>query len=94
MQGRRLPDDPVSFKPGDYGKVEGIWHARAPRGHLGNLAGHEVTEHEDNHSLTLYIDHGRRNERPVARLSGTWHLAGVLVIDRPLLLKESYGTDQ
>ena len=44
-QGRRIHDD--QFSPGDYGLVGGVWHARAPRGHLGNLANHSVTEHED-----------------------------------------------
>ena len=51
MQGKRLPDHDsgigVSFAPGDYGRVNGIWHACCPRGHLGNLGGHEVVEHED-----------------------------------------------
>jgi hypothetical protein len=46
MIGRRRPDD-SSFAPGDYGKVRGIWHARPPKGNLGGLANHTVTEHED-----------------------------------------------
>lgn len=48
-QGRRLPDGTTAFAPGDYGRVgEALaWYARAPRGHMGNLANHTVTEHED-----------------------------------------------
>lgn len=45
--GRRLPDDTRDFRPGDYGRVNGAWQARTPEGHLGNLSGHQVTEHED-----------------------------------------------
>jgi hypothetical protein len=45
MQGRRVYND--LFQPGDYGKVGFIWHARPPKGGLGNLGNHEVTEHED-----------------------------------------------
>jgi hypothetical protein len=45
--GRRLKDGDESFAPGDYGKVRGVWHARPPKGNLGGLANHTVTEHED-----------------------------------------------
>jgi hypothetical protein len=46
MIGRRVLDD-GPFAPGDYGQVNGVWHARGPRGHLASLEEHEVTEHED-----------------------------------------------
>jgi hypothetical protein len=45
--GRRLKDDDDGFAPGDYGRLSGVWHARPPRGHVGNLANHEVAEHKD-----------------------------------------------
>jgi hypothetical protein len=59
MQGRRLPDytqgeEMPSFAPGDYckmtftegdGRVE--WWASHPKGGLGNLAEHQIEEHED-----------------------------------------------
>lgn len=46
MQGKRLYD-PEFFQPGEYGKLGDIWYACTPNGHLGNLANHEVVEHED-----------------------------------------------
>lgn len=33
--------------PGAYGKVGGSWLAMTPNGALGNLDGHDITEHED-----------------------------------------------
>ena len=49
MNGRRVRDIMGhAFEPGDYGKYpDGVWHARTPNGHLGNLSAHDVTEHED-----------------------------------------------
>ena len=49
MKGRRLPDGVDVFAAGDYGRIgpDRVWHARPPKGHLGNLANHTVTEHED-----------------------------------------------
>lgn len=55
MIGRRLTDGPLTaavFAPGDYMKVTegedaGVWYIRPPRGHVGCLRNHEVTEHED-----------------------------------------------
>jgi hypothetical protein len=42
-------DDP--FRPGSYGRVEVLgeweWRGCTPNGHASNLAGHDVTEHED-----------------------------------------------
>lgn len=49
MQGRRI--DAMTnppFRPGDYGQVSnGDWWACTPNGMLGNLANHQVVEHED-----------------------------------------------
>lgn len=47
--GRRLPDgDSQIFAPGDYGRDSaGRWQVRPPRGHLGTLDDHMVTEHEN-----------------------------------------------
>lgn len=49
MQGKRInAQDNPRFAPGDYGRVsDGTWYAMTPNGHLGNLASHDVTEHED-----------------------------------------------
>lgn len=33
---------------GEYGKgSDGVWYARPPGSHMGSLAGHQVTEHDD-----------------------------------------------
>ncbi len=38
---------------GEYGQNEdGVWMARPPGGHLGNLSNHDVVEHEDG-SITV-----------------------------------------
>lgn len=50
MQGQRIQYDNESPmpSPGDYWKDEhGKWHGVAPNGLVANLAGHEVTEHDD-----------------------------------------------
>lgn len=51
MQGKRRDDIGdrygLLFDPGDYGQINGIWHACTPNGHLANLSGHSVAEHED-----------------------------------------------
>jgi hypothetical protein len=47
MKGRRLKDGDDVFAPGDYGRLADGWYARPPRGHMGCLRNHEVTEHED-----------------------------------------------
>jgi len=52
MQGRRLPDDSWILAPGDYVKVDGVWHLRAPlnmsgKSYVGTLSTHTVVEHED-----------------------------------------------
>lgn len=47
FNGQRMFDlkDPHNLKPGEYGECDGIWYARTPSGHMGNLGGHEVKEH-------------------------------------------------
>jgi hypothetical protein len=54
MTGRRLPDGVDLFAAGDYGRLEEgaeqkrwVWYARPPKGHLGSLRNHHVTEHPD-----------------------------------------------
>lgn len=50
MIGQRLPDDSdwsSKHASGSYWKRGSIWFAITPNGHLGNLANHTVTEHED-----------------------------------------------
>lgn len=50
---RKLPDSNGNLwlEPGEYGKNphDGNWYARPPKPeiHAGNLAAHDVTEHED-----------------------------------------------
>lgn len=45
MEGKRIYDD--QFSPGDYGILCDTWYACTPNGLLGNLANHEVVEHQD-----------------------------------------------
>lgn len=52
MNGKRVEPDAEGklwLQPGEYGKnpADGNWYARTPNGHHGNLADHEVTEHDD-----------------------------------------------
>lgn len=44
-----LTENDTSLWPCEYGKnpINGVWYCCTPNGHYGNLAGHEVTEHED-----------------------------------------------
>lgn len=45
---RRLDGtDPSEYAPGDYGRFRDMWFCSTPNGHLGNLSGHDVVEHED-----------------------------------------------
>ena len=50
-QGRRKQPDAqgdLRLAEGEYGKdSRGHWYGRVPGGHMGNLSGHDVTEHED-----------------------------------------------
>ena len=46
--GRRVEHGkPHEFEPGDYGTCEDHWYCMTPNGHLGRLAGHQVTSHDD-----------------------------------------------
>jgi hypothetical protein len=76
MQGKRVyaQNNDLWLKPGEYGiqPRDGIWYAVTPSGHWGNLANHEVTEHEDGTItvspsilVTGYDDEKREKE--------TWH---------------------
>lgn len=51
MQGQRVypQDKDLLLKKGEYGinPKDGNWYACSPAGHMGNLANHEVTEHDD-----------------------------------------------
>lgn len=49
MQGRRVPDGthPLLYDNGDYGQFGGVYNARTPTGHLGELRLHDITEHPD-----------------------------------------------
>jgi hypothetical protein len=51
VTGNRQPDqkpgDQFGWKPGDYGRIDGKWWIRPPRGSMGLLDLHTVTEHED-----------------------------------------------
>ncbi len=51
MKGARRPlgeDGLLRLAEGEYGKdVHGVWHARPFGMHMGSLAEHDVTEHED-----------------------------------------------
>lgn len=48
---RKYPDADGTLRlaEGEYGKDprDGVWYARPPGQHLGSLANHDVTEHED-----------------------------------------------
>lgn len=72
MQGHRVyPDEQgaLRLREGDYGKtVEGVWMARPPGSHAGDLRNHDIIEHEDE-TITVspsilaedwhgYLEHG------------------------------------
>lgn len=71
MIGKRKDFRHELLQPGEYGKslVNGRWYACTPNGHLGNLGGHDVTEHDDG-TITVFpsilISEQRQDER------GTW----------------------
>ena len=47
-QGQRIEgSDPYHWPEGGYGLFHGHWYGKAPGGELGNLSGHDLTEHED-----------------------------------------------
>jgi hypothetical protein len=43
----RAIDNADVLWPGEYARLNGIWHACSPNGLLANLGGHNVTEHPD-----------------------------------------------
>lgn len=48
MQGQRVDSgDPYHWPEGAYGLFHDTWRGKTPGGHGCNLAGHDVTEHED-----------------------------------------------
>lgn len=48
MQGQRIDSGgPYHWPEGAYGPFADSWYCKAPGGHIGNLGGHDVTEHED-----------------------------------------------
>ena len=70
MNGKRAypsPNGPLLLREAEYGKdASGNWYCRPPGNHMGSLAGHQVTEHDDGSitvSPSILIDDGR----------STWH---------------------
>lgn len=60
-EGRVFPNEP---HPGDYWKnAGGLWWAYCPRGGVGVLSDHQVTEHED----------GTITVSPSILMPGVWH---------------------
>lgn len=49
MQGRRRDNNTLALEHGDYawGERHEVWFCCPPRGAVGSLADHTVTEHED-----------------------------------------------
>ena len=49
MQGKRVDwNDGRILEAGEYAKSpSGVWYCCTPNGHMGNLGGHTVTEHEN-----------------------------------------------
>lgn len=72
MTGTRRDNPDGLFRPGEYGKVEGVWHCCAPRetadrfGFVGNLSAHKVIEHEDG---TITVSPSIK----ITRHDGVWH---------------------
>lgn len=72
MTGTRRDIESGLLKPGEYGKVQGVWHCQAPRetpdgfGYLGNLSRHTITEHEDG---TITVSPSIL----ITRHDGSWH---------------------
>lgn len=72
MKGTRVQPNSeghLLLKEGEYGKRTddtripgGVWYCRPPGSHMGSLAGHQVTEHDDGSitvSPSILIDDGR-----------------------------------
>lgn len=68
----------LSLAEGEYGKgSDGIWYARPPGNHMGNLSNHTVEEHEDGTitvSPSILIDDGR-NQWHGHLVRGVWTAA-------------------
>ena len=49
LKGMSMPDgeDPFHWPDGGYGRFAHQWWAKTPGGHIANLAGHDVTQHDD-----------------------------------------------
>lgn len=65
-RGRRVypnEDGHLILSAGDYGREDGLWLLRPPRGSAGTLDGHTVEEHVD----------GTITVSPSIHLPGVWH---------------------
>jgi hypothetical protein len=78
MNGTRVYDKGIhELEPGEYIKgPKGDWYARTPNGQLGNLGGHQVTEHHDGSitvSPSILVTGGESNKRYHGYLrAGVW----------------------
>jgi hypothetical protein len=77
-EGKRVypkEDGRLLLSEGEYGRdVSGAWLARPPGNHMGDLSGHEVTEHEDGTisvSPSILINDGRSEWHGYLR-RGVW----------------------
>lgn len=73
MQGKRVEFTGALLRPGEYAmSPDGVWFCQAPRqtadgfGFTGNLAAHDVTEHEDG---TITVSPSIK----ITRHDGVWH---------------------
>ena len=68
--------DALYLNEGDYGKdASGTWYARPPGCHMGSLANHEVTEHDDGTitvSPSILITDGKFTWHGYL-IKGEWH---------------------
>jgi hypothetical protein len=68
-------DGHLLLAEGEYGRdSHGVWRARPPGNHMGDLSGHEVTEHEDGTitvSPSILINDGRSEWHGYLR-RGVW----------------------
>lgn len=48
MIGKRVEWEAQILNPGEYARLpDGTYYAATPNGHIGNLANHDVVEHDD-----------------------------------------------
>lgn len=75
-QGARVDREIHLLEPGEYTKgPAGDWYACTPNGMLGNLGGHEVTEHEDGTitvSPSILVTGGREERYHGYLRAGVW----------------------